>query len=167
MENSFKGFILLTTLIITGLSAGLWYAWAVSVIPGTKKVTDITYLETMQHINRAILNPWFFIVFFGPLIGMVASGIIQYNVAINSTFWLMVAALATYLIGTFGVTALGNVPLNDSLDVVKLNTLTMKDLESVRVGYEVPWNRLHMVRTAFSVISFVLLLLAVIKSNIL
>jgi hypothetical protein len=36
-----------SAIVLTGLSAGLFYAWAVSVIPGTKKVKDFTYLETM------------------------------------------------------------------------------------------------------------------------
>ena len=56
MEITLKSIILFSTLILTGLSAGFFYAWQVSVIPGTKRVVDLTYLETMQSINRAILN---------------------------------------------------------------------------------------------------------------
>lgn len=57
MEISIKTITLFAAALLTGLSAGLFYAWAVSVIPGTRKVTDMIYLETMQSINRAIRNP--------------------------------------------------------------------------------------------------------------
>ena len=43
--------------ILTGLSAGLLYGWRVSVIPGTRRTSSHAYVETMQAINRAILNP--------------------------------------------------------------------------------------------------------------
>lgn len=65
MDFSIKSFTLFTAIALTGLSAGLFYAWSVSVIPGTRKIPDPVYLETMQSINRAILNPAFFLIFFG------------------------------------------------------------------------------------------------------
>ena len=68
MEISIRSITLFIALILSGLSAGLFYAWSVSVIPGTKRVPDLVYLEAMQAINRAILNPAFFLVFFGSLI---------------------------------------------------------------------------------------------------
>lgn len=63
-----KTTVFIITLLLNGLSAGFFYAWSVSVILGTKKVGDLTYLETMQNINREILNPLFYIVFFGALL---------------------------------------------------------------------------------------------------
>ena len=53
--------LLITGVIGTGLVAGLLYGWAVSVIPGTTRVGDHTYVETMQDINRAIINPAFIV----------------------------------------------------------------------------------------------------------
>ena len=68
MEFTTKNIIHLLAVITTALSAGLFYSWVVSVIPGTKKIPDKAYLETMQSINREILNAGFFIIFFGALI---------------------------------------------------------------------------------------------------
>lgn len=65
MEITIKSIVLLGTVILTGLSAGFFYAWSVSVIPGTQHISDTSYLQAMQSINRAILNPLFFVVFFG------------------------------------------------------------------------------------------------------
>ena len=158
MEISIKSITLFTSILLTGLSAGLFYAWSVSVIPGTRKVPDLTYLETMQSINRAILNPAFFLIFFGSLIFLAISTIQQYQTGL--TFWILLAASISYLIGTFGVTAFGNVPLNNSLDVVKLSKLGLSEIINMRQLYELSWNRLHTIRTIFAVLSFILSLVA-------
>lgn len=159
MEISIKSMTLLAAVLLTGLSAGLFYAWAVSVIPGTRKVTDMVYLETMQSINRAILNPAFFLIFFGSLLLLIVSTIQQYQTGLS--FWLMLAGALIYLIGTFGVTAFGNVPLNNTLDALKLSELNSVQMLNSRSQYEGLWNRLHMIRTVCSVLAFLLSLLAV------
>jgi uncharacterized membrane protein len=163
MELSIKSITLFTAIILTGLSAGLFYAWMVSVIPGTRKVVDITYLESMQSINRAILNPAFFLIFFGSPLVLVISTIQQFNSGIS--FWLLLAATLIYMFGTFGVTALGNVPLNDALDVLDLAELGESKIAEFRMSYEQKWNRLHLIRTVFSVLSFSLSALVVFISS--
>lgn len=159
MEISIKSITIFAAVIITGLSAGLFYAWSVSVIPGTRKVSDLTYLQTMQVINRAILNPAFFLIFFGSLLLLAISAIQQYQTGL--TFWLISAAILTYLVGTFGITAFGNVPLNNTLDVLNISNMNHLELSFFRQDYETRWNRLHLIRTVFAVGSFVCALLAV------
>lgn len=158
MEISIKSITLFSAIALAGLSAGLFYAWSVSVIPGTRKVGDAIYLETMQSINRAILNPAFFLIFFGSLLLLSISTVQQYRTGLS--FWLTLAATLTYLTGTFGVTAFGNVPLNDALDVLGLDDLSVVELGSIRSNYETKWNRLHTIRTVFAVLSFLFSLAA-------
>lgn len=152
MEFSIKSVTLFSALFLTGLSAGLFFAWSVSVIPGTKRVPDLVYLQTMQAFNRAILNPGFFLIFFGSLFLLVLSSILYFQD--RPTFWLLLAAALSYLLGTFGVTALGNVPLNDSLDALDLGELAIDLLARTRQEYEGRWNRFHRIRTVFAVLSF-------------
>ena len=147
MELTLKSTALFSALIMTGLSAGLFYAWSVSVIPGTQKVSDATYMETMQSINRAILNPAFFLIFFGSLALLGLSTIFQFDGGI--TFWLLLSASLVYLFGTFGVTAFGNVPLNNQLDALDLSDLAINKMMEFRNYYEHEWNRWHLVRTIF------------------
>ena len=160
MDLSFKSILLITTLILTGLSSGFFFAWEVTVIPGTKRVSDDAYLETMQSINRAILNPAFFVIFFGTLISLVASSYLHFRTAIDLTFGLLLAATLVYLLGSIGITIFGNVPLNEALDVVHLQELSKEALHDLRMSYETPWNRWHTLRTIFSVLAFILSLLA-------
>ena len=162
MEIQIKAITLFAAIILTGLSAGFFYAWEFTVIPGTKKVGDHTYIETMQSINRAIINPAFMLIFFGTLAVQVLS---TYQFKGTTAFWFLLAATAVYSFGSILVTIVGNVPMNNALDVVNLNSLNSEQLINQRSQYEPRWNRLHSIRTAFSVISFMLLLLASFVAN--
>lgn len=158
MEITLKIIVLYIAILLTGLSAGLFYAWQVSVIPGTKLTQDSTYIETMQKINRAIINPPFMLIFLGSLLIMILSVILYWNTEMS--LWLILSATLVYGAGTVMVTGLGNVPLNDALDELQLNDLSKEEISKERHDYEVPWNRLHLIRTVFAVLSFMLLLIA-------
>jgi len=150
---------LFITVLLNALSTGFFFAWSISVILGTKKVSDFTYLESMQNINKEILNPAFFIVFFGSLISLLITTYLQFN---NKTvFWMVLASTITYLIGTFGITAFGNVPLNNELETLNIAKLSLLELKNFRTYYESTWNQYHNIRTISSMISFILLLISI------
>ncbi|WP_298340825.1 anthrone oxygenase family protein [uncultured Algibacter sp.] len=150
---------LFITILLNALSTGFFFAWSVSVILGTKKVGDFTYLESMQSINKEILNPAFFIVFFGSLIMLVMSASMQFNN--KPMFGLVLASAIIYLIGTFGITAFGNVPLNNELEALNITKLSILELKNFRTYYESAWNQYHNIRTISSIISFILLLISI------
>jgi uncharacterized membrane protein len=163
MEITFKTLSLFAAILLTGLSAGLFFAWQVSVIPGTKRVQDSVYIETMQKINRAIINPPFILIFLGPLIVQIISFVLYWNSSIS--LWLIMVATIFYGIGTVIVTGLGNVPLNDKLDTLSLSDLNEKQMAGERQHYEAKWNRLHLIRTIFALLSFMLILTAEFTSS--
>lgn len=156
---------LYTATLLTGLSAGLFYAWQVSVIPGTKLLANKTYLDTMQSINRAIQNPAFALIFLGSFLLLVAAIYTQYKAALQASFLLVIAATVCYLVGTIGVTMLGNVPMNEHLDKMNFNTMTDDALQRAREAYEYRWNLYHTIRTVCSVLAFALVLLAAFVNN--
>ena len=153
-----KPIVFFITVLLNALSTGFFFAWSVSVILGTKKVGHLTYLETMQSNNREILNPLFFIVFFGSLIALGITTYLQFN---NKTVIVLVlASTIIYLIGTFGVTAFGNVPLNNELEALTITNLKAIELKNFRIYYESAWNHYHGIRTISSMVSFILLLIS-------
>ena len=154
-----KTSIFFITVLLNALSAGFFFAWSVSVILGTKKVGDFTYLETMQSINKEILNPVFFIVFFGSLITLILNTALQNNNKLM--FWLLLTSAIIYLLGTFGVTAFGNVPLNNELDALDIKSLNITELKNFRNYYESNWNQYHNIRTLSNMISLILLLISI------
>ena len=163
MEFSINTIVLFGSVIFTGLSAGLFYGWSVSVIPGTLKVTDLNYLQTMQSINRAILNPAFFAVFFGSLALMGTSTVMQFSIS-ETGFWLMLLATACYLVGMVGLTGFGNVPLNNQLDALNLGNMSTTDLSEFRHYYESRWNRLQHARMVCGILAFGLALASAFMS---
>jgi len=164
MEFNIKNSVLLLSVIATALSAGLFYAWVVSVIPGTRKISDQAYLETMQSINREILNIGFFAIFFGALFLLLGSTFLQYRAQVGSAFYLTLTATIIYAAGTIGVTMFGNVPLNNMVEAMNLSTFTPEDYRNARLAYEVKWNNFNLMRTIAALASFVLILLALAKS---
>ena len=101
---------------MVGLIAGLLYGYDCSIIKGFRNLTDREYLGAFQSINRAILNPYFFLSFMGSLLVLPVVTWLSYKAATPNSFYLLLAATVVYVIGVFGVTMFGNVPLNNQLD---------------------------------------------------
>ena len=161
MEWSLDTISLFLALLTMALSSGLFYAWSVSVIPGTLQVSHRSYLETMQRINQKILNIGFYSIFFGALITLILSSYLYYQVEATKLFWYILLATLCYGIGTFGITMVGNIPLNNSLDLLDLSTMDTQELATVRTNYEKKWNFFHRIRSIAAVFAFLLLLLGV------
>lgn len=142
---------------IVGLTmiTGLFWGWTFSVMPGLRSVDDRTYVTTMQSVNRAILNPMFLVVFTGTLAVLVAAAFTTFRAGDSRRACWITAATATYAFGVFGITAAGNVPLNDALDAFAIAGAHDDALAAARGAYEGPWNRLHAIRSALGVLAVV------------
>ena len=62
--SALRGLTLAGATLATGLVAGVFYAYAVSVNLGLAAQTDAAYVATMNEINERIQNPLFFASFF-------------------------------------------------------------------------------------------------------
>ena len=151
--------ILIGTATATALMAGFFFAYSYSVNPGLNRLSDTAYVAAMQSINRAILNPGFFIVFFGAPVLLLLSTYLHYRQPVSPRFWFLLAATVVYVVGGLGVTMWGNVPLNEALDAFNVQSATAPDIAAQRVRFEAPWNNLHRVRTLATVLALVLVLI--------
>ena len=149
-----KTTLLSTGIISSGLMAGLFFGWTVSVIPGLRRVPDETYITTMQDINRAIINPGFIIPFMGIPVVLGGAAIVHFRSGDTRRGWLLAAATLTYVLGVLGVTMDRNVPLNDALDAFDIRSATQSALTDRRQNYETPWNSWHYLRPVANVASF-------------
>ena len=152
--------MLFITIIITGLVAGIFFCWSVSITKGLAALPDKEYIDVFQSLNREIQNPLFFICFFGAAILLPVSAWQNYEQPQPLRFWLLLAASFIYLVGVMVVTVVGNIPLNESLDTFNTASATMSEVATRRLIFEKPWNQLNNLRTVASVIAFVLLILA-------
>lgn len=152
--------LLIITATVTALIAGLFYAYSCSVVLGLGKLSDSEYLKSMQSINREILNPVFFLSFMGTAFLLPISTFLYRGQ--NLVFILLLMATLAYLIGVFGVTIFGNVPLNDQLDKFDIVNSSAEAIKEMRNNFERKWNFLNNIRTVFSVITIVLTVCACI-----
>lgn len=156
-----------TTLVVAGtltaLIAGLLFGYAVSVNGGLHRLKDSEYVAAMQSINIVIVNPVFLPVFIGPVVLLPLATYLFLAVS-SASFALLLLASVLYLGGTFGVTAAGNVPLNNRLAEIDLSRASGEEIARARQQYERPWNRLHAVRTIASVAATVAVLIAAVAS---
>src|SRR6266540_3801200 len=73
----FRGASLVAAALTMGLMAGLFYAYACSVMLGLRRADDRTFVDGMQRINVAILNGWFFASFLGALLLTALAGVLH------------------------------------------------------------------------------------------
>lgn len=154
-------FILIATGIFTGLMAGFFFSYSISVIPGLGKLTDSEYLRAMQNINRAVRNPIFLCCFFGVVLLLPYATFLHWKVT-QTPFYFLLAATVLYLVGAFCVTIFVNVPLNDRLENFDLASVNAEDIERMREVFENRWNLWNNIRTVASLGSVVLVIIACI-----
>ena len=150
----------LFTILLTGLTAGLCFTWGNAVTPGLSRLDDLGYLQAFQAMNRAILNPLFFVVFLGPFFTHLFN-VYMARGASGASLWLPTAAAILYIGGLVLVTVFKNVPLNEVLDKTDLLAASATELKSLRDRFEGSWTNWHLIRTVCSTLAFVLLVIQI------
>lgn len=140
---------LLTTLLIVacvgaGLMGGLFFIFSNTIMSAFDRLPAGGGVPAMQRINEVILNPVFFLVFFGTAVLCLALLVIYVGHLNQPGAWLACAGALLYLLGCMGVTMVFNVPLNNKLAAVPA---TATDLLAQWQAYRVPWTRWNHVRT--------------------
>jgi uncharacterized membrane protein len=131
----------------------------VSVNGGLHRLNDSEYVKAMQSINFAIQNPIFFVSFIGPLLLLPLATFLQVDTN-SMQFALLLASSVLYIAGSFGLTMVGNVPLNQRLAKFDVTNASGNEIAQARSGFEISWNRLHTIRTLSSIASTLLIFVA-------
>jgi uncharacterized membrane protein len=159
LGSALRSLTLALATLTTGLIAGVFYAYAVSVNLGLAAQPDASYVATMNAINERIENPLFFLSFFGAVLFLIAALVVYSPRPRSGRFWLIALACVLYVGGGFLLTVFVNVPLNEELARVAADA-SPGELARARAGYEGPWNFWNGVRTLFSFLAFLALVCA-------
>ncbi|MFL1380909.1 MULTISPECIES: DUF1772 domain-containing protein [unclassified Nocardiopsis] len=146
-------------VVLTGLFAGLFFAFSIAVMPGLARAGDRAMIEAMQGINVAILNPFFAVVFIGAPVVVLGQALLYWAVERTAALWWAGGALALLvlvLVATFAV----NVPRNNALDRAG-SPARLADPAAVRGGFEAVWVRWNHLRTLASTAALLCTILAV------
>jgi len=141
----------------SGLMAGLFFAFSVAVMKALARLPSAEGIAAMQSINAAILNPVFLAVFFGTAVACVlvmTASFLRWHDA--GVIYLLLGS-AFYLVGTFLVTLVFNVPRNSALA-----SITPADPRGVTLwtDYLSRWTAWNHVRTVAAFAAAALLTIA-------
>lgn len=159
VNGDIRSIVLLAATIVTGLMAGLYFAFSVAVMPGLGRSDDRTFVEAMQRINVAILNSWFGLAFGSALVlGVVAAVLHRNGEGRPALPWITtgVVLYAISLLITMGL----NVPLNNRLATAGAPD-RIHDLAAVRARFESVWVHWNVARTLVTTTSLVCLAWAI------
>lgn len=163
---SIENIILVVGGILTGLLAGLFYTFEVAVVPALRRLKAAHHITAMQLINVKILNPAFFLTFFGPTILLPLAAFMHRG---GPQFLPLLAAALLHIIGVNGITIVGNVPLNDRLAELDVAQLSDTEAERARDDYHgsgARWMRLHTLRTAAGILATGLVFIASMMKDV-
>ena len=137
----------------SGVVGGIFFAFSTFVMAALGRLPPEQGIAAMNSINVSVLNPAFFLVFFGTGLVSVALAASSYFSLGEGNGNLILVAVLIYIVGCVGVTIVFNVPLNDALAVAKANTPESAALWSRYLNEWTAWNH---VRTFASIISAIL-----------
>src|SRR5699024_689926 len=157
IEQIIPYFTLLTALG-SGLVSGLFFAFSSFIMKALDRLPVDHGIATMKSINKTVLNYSFFVVFMGTTLTTVLLMIYSlFNWDQRNAIFVLVGGVC-YLLGSFLVTAVYNVPLNKALEKVDIEN---EKRVTFWKRYMVKWTAWNHVRTATSFLasgSFILAL---------
>jgi uncharacterized membrane protein len=148
-------FTLLEVLAIigSGLTAGIFFAFSTFVMAALARIAPDQGIAAMNSINVTVINPWFMTVFMGtPVICAVLIVMAPFKWSEPGAA-LILAASVIYIVGSFVVTMVFNVPLNDQLAAV---TSATGEGAALWTRYLSDWTFWNSVRTAAPLLAMVL-----------
>lgn len=142
--NSVTTVTAVLALIGSGIVGGVFYAFSSFIMKALARLPSEEGIAAMQSINVVVINPSFLGAFMGTaILSLVLAGLSIKGWGLPSAPWFLAGALF-YLVGTFLVTGLGNVPLNDQLAAVSASN---SSAIAVWEHYLDRWTLLNTVRT--------------------
>ncbi|MFE2144359.1 DUF1772 domain-containing protein [Streptomyces sp. NPDC059456] len=142
---------LIAATVTTGLMAGLFFAFDVSVMPALRRSDDRTLIQVMQRVNVAIVNGWFLTGFLGALLLTGLTLALHLASGGGAVAAPLVAALVAYAL-QLGVTGGVNIPLNNALEQAG-PVERIADPAAVRRAFEARWVPANRLRTLLCTIA--------------
>jgi len=134
-----------TAALGSGLIAGAFFAFSTFVMTALRRRPAAEAMAAMQAINVAVINPAFLGVFLGTAAMCAVLGVLAVMRWPKPEAGYLLSGAILYFVGSFLVTMLANVPLNNALAKV-----TPGDTETERAwtNYLSRWTMWNHVRTA-------------------
>lgn len=156
---------LFSATLLCALVAGLVLGFAVVVMPGIRRLEDREFLRAFKVMDGVIQNnqPLFMFVWVGSILAVVATLALGIGNTSGLSQLLLLAATLLYLLGVQLPTIRFNIPLNNQIQRLNLDTMEANELRDARETFEPNWNRWNQFRTVVSCISVGLMLALIFR----
>lgn len=158
--NAFTMVTVIIAIIGTAVVGGVFFAFSSFIMKALARLPASEGIAAMQSINIVVLNP----VFLGVFMGTSAVSLLILAIAIKGWELPFAPYLLTggllYFVGTFLVTGLGNVPLNNQLASIGPKDPASSDIWQ---HYLERWTRLNTLRTMCSIAATLVLIIGLIN----
>lgn len=147
---------ILTLLAIlgTGLIAGTFFVFSVAIMSAFRRLPANEGMAAMQSINVVIQNPIFLGVFMGTaLVSLVVTGLSLWNRHTPQGYYILAGA-ALYVVGSFIVTVVFNVPLNNALDAADATSASGQEVWATYLKNWTLWNHVRTITSIAATASF-------------
>lgn len=149
-------FLLLTVAAVgSALMAGSFFAFSTFVMKGLARLPPADGIRAMQAINAAVVPSAFVATFMGTALVSLPLAVTAFSSTGAERITTLLGSVF-YVVGVFGVTVACNVPRNDAL--MALNPET-SGAAAYWARYLTEWTFWNHVRTVFSVLALVVLVL--------
>ncbi|WP_238396471.1 DUF1772 domain-containing protein [Mycolicibacterium sp. CBMA 234] len=135
---------LIVAVLTSGLLAGVYYAYAMSVMPALGAFDDRTFIDVMNKINVVIVNPPFMLTFLGSIGFTVLAGACYLKPGVRPVLVWIGIGLALNIVSLI-ITSAINVPLNNNLATATTAT-SPADLAVLRQQFESSWVSWNLIR---------------------
>jgi len=144
--------ILILTALLCSLVAGFLFAFAIVVMPGLKSLNDREFIRAFQVIDRVIQNnqPVFMLVWVGSVVALVISVLLGIGQLDGIGRVLIISAVLVYVFGVQLPTITINLPLNNKLQALDVDSMNETTQKAARIDFEPRWNRSNKIRTGFA-----------------
>lgn len=154
--------LLVASVLCTGLMAGLFFAYDISVMPGLAELDDAAYAAAMQRFNAAIDDsPLFGLVFLAALGLTVAAAIVAFRRKRRAVALPLTVAAVCYLLALV-LTVAVNLPLNADLSALG-DPASAQNLHAVIDDFKSVWVPANVFRTLLCVLSLGALCAALLR----
>jgi uncharacterized membrane protein len=161
-RRSWQVLALLPATLTMGLTAGFFYAWDVSVMPGLARLDDRTFVAAFQALDRAIItSPLLMLTFTAALVFTGLAAVLYRRADDRSPLPWVALAFGLYL-ATFVITMAIHEPLNAVIRSAG-EPDRIADLAGLRDAFHetrwVPWNIVRTIATtaAFGCLTWALI----------
>lgn len=145
------------TLVVavgSGIVAGIWFTFSNFVMAALARLPAEQGAAAMRTINVTVLNPGFFLLFLGTGAASLALAVLSFVRWEQPGSGLLLLGCVLYLVGSIGVTIVGNVPLNQALAAAKPGTAEEAALWSRYLVDWTFWNHVRAAGTAAAAVTF-------------